>query len=268
MPGLRERWASRLAGAPPDPRRAPLRRRGPGPRRLAAAGLLAATLAATVQVLAPDPPPDAPALAAVRDLPAGSTLAPGDVRVVRVPAVLVPPGALRTVRAGRVLVGAVRAGELLTDVRLVGPGLLRGQGGGVVGAPVRLADAAAAAIVGPGDRVDVLLTTRARSAEVVVRGVTVLARPTGASGTGSGGLPGVLGGDGLGPGELGGDGFGAGGLGAGGLGGDGLGGDGLGGGASAGTDLGGGLLVLAVTAADAALLAGAAGHGPLSITLR
>jgi Flp pilus assembly protein CpaB len=127
-------------------------------RRLLAAGLLAGSVAVALHALAPPPPPRAAVLVAARDLPAGRTLATGDLRVVRLPQVAVPAGALTSVRAasGAEVATAVRRGEVLTDVRLAGSAALRGLSPGVVAAPVRLADAGVAALLRPGDVVDVL----------------------------------------------------------------------------------------------------------------
>ncbi len=175
---LRQRL--RWGRPPPDPRRVPLRRGGTGLRRLASAGLAATALAAAVHVLAPGPAETVAAVVLTRDRPAGVVLGPGDLRTDRRPPATVPRGALTLAAAsGRVLAAGARAGEVLTDVRLVGPGLLAGQDAGLVGAPVRVADPAAAALAAPGDRVDVLLaTTAGRDAEVVVRSAVVLARPS------------------------------------------------------------------------------------------
>ena len=215
-----------------DPRQVPLRRQRPGLRRLASAGLSAATLAGVLRVLAPDPAAGEPALVLAEDLAAGAVISADDLRAVQLPATLLPRGALSAAQAiGHLMASAGRSGEVLTDARLVGPGLLAGQDSSRVAAPVRVADPAAAALVWPGDLVDVLLATEGRAdAEVVVRAATVLARPS--APTSGSGL--------------------------------------LGGGASAGGgDLtSGGLLVLAVAAPDAAALAGAAARGALSITVR
>ena len=227
---------------PRDPRQVPLRRRRPGLRRLASAGLAAGAVACALQVLAPDPPPGIGSLVAARDLPAGTTLAAADVQSVLLPAARRPSGAVAPGGAtGRVLASGTRAGEVLTDVRLVGAGLLAGQPGQVA-APVRVADPAAAALAVPGDRVDVLVATQGRpDAEVVVRAATVLAGPATTSDSGD-----LLSGDG---------GLGAGGPSAGSLG-------------AGGVDTsGGGLLVLAVESVQAGRLAGAAARGVLSITL-
>ncbi len=77
---------------------------------------------------------------------------------------------------GRVLAGAVRPGEPLTDTRLVGPGLTTLLPRSQVAAPVRLADLAVAGLVRTGDRVDVLATAPgAAEAELLADGVLVLA---------------------------------------------------------------------------------------------
>ena len=167
------------ARTPRDPRRVPLRRGRPGLRRLASAGLAAAALAAALQVLAPDPAAGVPAVVLARDLAAGAVIGADDLQTVQVPATMLPRGAVRVGQAsGHLMASAGRSGEVLTDARLVGPGLLVGQNPGRVAAPVRVADPAAAALAWPGDRVDVLLATAGRAdAEVVVRAATVLARP-------------------------------------------------------------------------------------------
>jgi Flp pilus assembly protein CpaB len=76
----------------------------------------------------------------------------------------------------RVLAGGVRAGEPITDARLVGAGLTALLPEGEVAAPIRLADLAVAGLVRTGDRVDVLATAPdASAAEVVAAGALVLA---------------------------------------------------------------------------------------------
>ena len=68
-------------------------------------------------------------LTAARDLD-GGVLAPGDLTAIDLPAPAVPDGALPSGArvAGRVLASPVRRGEPLTDVRLLGPGLLAAHG--------------------------------------------------------------------------------------------------------------------------------------------
>jgi len=154
----------------------------PGWRRLAllrrvAAAVLAA--AALVLALAPQPAVSGtPVVVTTADLPAGSTLRAEHLAVRHWPAALAPAGAVEEIPVadGRVLVGAARAGEPLTDVRLAGVGLSPAGSGGATAVPVRLADAGVAAMLMPGSRVDVV-TVGARTDEPVVlaAAATVLA---------------------------------------------------------------------------------------------
>ncbi|KRV50013.1 hypothetical protein AQ490_17440 [Wenjunlia vitaminophila] len=166
-----------------------LRRR----RRAVASGLAmtVAALAATAQRGAG--PPTArtePVLVAARDLSAGAQLHNDDVTTARLPADQVPRGVVRRAEGvrGRTLAGPVRHGEPLTDRRLLGPSLLAGYGARgehYVAAPIRVADAATAALLRPGDRIDVLagpLTGAGEpagdgSARVVAAGARVVAVP-------------------------------------------------------------------------------------------
>ena len=127
-------------------------------RRLLAAGLLAGSAACAISALSPAPPPTARVAAAARDLSGGTTITADDLRTVRVPPDAVPAGAITDAKllTGRVLAVPVRAGETITDVRLVGPALLRGYGDRLVATPVRIADAGSARLLRPGDVIDVL----------------------------------------------------------------------------------------------------------------
>jgi pilus assembly protein CpaB len=162
--------------------------------------VLLAAGAATVALrpspaLPADPRPATVGVAvAALDLPAGTVLSREQLTVAQLPPSAAPsgtthgPGPL----VGRVLAGSVRAGEPLTDVRLVGAGLTRLLPGGQVAAPVRLADLAVAALVHTGDRVDVLATPHdAARADVIAANALVLAaddRPRDASADPGGGL--------------------------------------------------------------------------------
>ncbi|GAA3220426.1 SAF domain-containing protein [Pseudonocardia petroleophila] len=156
-------------GAPGWRRTALLRRAG--------AGLL--TVLALALALAPQAR-GTPVVVAASDLAAGSTLA-ADALVVREwPRELVPAGAVPAVAdaAGRVLVGAARAGEPLTDARLTGDSALPGDAAAV---PVRLADPDVAPLLVAGRRVDVV-TLGERAGEPLVLAsdaevVTVLPGP-------------------------------------------------------------------------------------------
>ncbi|TDD26787.1 hypothetical protein E1287_35875 [Actinomadura sp. KC06] len=156
-------------------------------RRPLAALFAAAAAGLALLALRPAPPPSVRVLAAARDLPAGRTLTPSDLRPVNLPPGSVPSGALRSRAAGRVLAGPMRRGEPLTDARVVGAALLRGYGSGTVATPVRMADADATRLLHPGDHIDVL-TTQAPSdpleatqqqgpARIVVSSVPVVAVP-------------------------------------------------------------------------------------------
>ncbi len=136
-------------------------------RRLVAAALATAATAFALSALAPAPPPTIDVVVAGRDLTGGLPLASGDLSVARLPPEAVPDGSADSSERllGRVLAGPVRRGEPVTDVRLVGEGLVRGFGDDVVAAPVRLADADVVALLRPGDLVDVLATEARSGAE-------------------------------------------------------------------------------------------------------
>lgn len=128
-------------------------------------------------------PADEPATVASADLPPGAVLTAADLSLARFPRDLAPAGVAADPAdlVGRMLAGPVRAGEPVTDVRLVGAGLTDLLPEGQVAAPVRLADLAVAALVHQGDRVDVLATPpEAATAEVVADSALVLATPGGA----------------------------------------------------------------------------------------
>jgi pilus assembly protein CpaB len=151
--------------------------------RRIAAGLLA--VMALVLALRPPPrpatasgPAPVPVVVAAGDLAAGTTLTAHDLALARLPVAAVPRGAARdpTPLLGRALAGSVRAGEPLTDVRLVGTRLTELLPAGQVAAPIRLSDLAVAALVHTGDRVDVLATAGdGHRAEVEAAGALVLA---------------------------------------------------------------------------------------------
>lgn len=151
-------------------------------RRLLAAALAAASVAIALQAAEPPAPPTITVLAAARDLSGGVPLRPDDLDSIDLPAQVVPSGAIRPGddRADGVLAAPMRAGEPLTDARLVGPSLAAGYGTELVAAPVRIADGEAVRLLDVGDRVDVLaastspeeldqpVSTVARAAPVVV----------------------------------------------------------------------------------------------------
>jgi Flp pilus assembly protein CpaB len=95
-------------------------------------------------------------LTAAHDLAAGVVVGAGDVRRAPYDPAGVPDGVLPVAAAvGRTTTGPVRAGEPITDARLVEAGLLRGYPG-LVAVPVRIGDPGAVRLLRVGDRVDLL----------------------------------------------------------------------------------------------------------------
>jgi Flp pilus assembly protein CpaB len=156
-----------------------------------AAVLTAGAVLAGMRAVAPPPPDTVAVLVAARDLPSGTVLDEHDLVERDFPAALAPHGASGPA-AGRVLAAPVRSGEVLTDVRLVGPGLADAVPGETV-LPVRLPDAGMAALLRAGDEVDLLATDPGTGdTAVVARDVTVLATPTGVPDGPAGGAGGAL----------------------------------------------------------------------------
>jgi Flp pilus assembly protein CpaB len=163
---------------------------------LALRRIVAALLALLAAVLALRPTPAAagsPAavLVAARDLAPGTLLTPADVRPAALPRDAAPAGVLRepTAAVGRVLVGPARAGEPITDVRLLGPENTWLSTGDPAAAavPVRLADAEVADLLRPGGHVDLIAREEGeqRGAVLATDAVVLTVRPPG-SGSGSG----------------------------------------------------------------------------------
>ena len=177
-------WPAQAVTSPVDRWLRELRRAVAWRRRLLAAGLAAGSVAFAIQALAPPPPAGTDIVVAARDLSAGTVLSAGDLQLAHRPTRDVPRGAVRSTAAatGRPVSSAVRRGEVLTDVRLVGPGALRGLAAGTVAAPVRIADAESAALLRPGDVVDLLAASAVPDAptgeaRLVASAVRVLLAP-------------------------------------------------------------------------------------------
>jgi Flp pilus assembly protein CpaB len=126
-------------------------------RRAVAAGLV---VLAAVAALRSDPHGDqTDIVVAARDLSPGVELTAADVKLEKRLATTIPDGASRTVDTvvGSTLAGPARRGEMLTDVRLLGPRLAQlsaGPDARIV--PLHLSDTALLDLVRPGDVVDVL----------------------------------------------------------------------------------------------------------------
>lgn len=129
-------------------------------RRLAIALLLCLAAGITVHQLTPPPADTVTALAAARDLPAGTALAAADLTALQVPPGMMTAGSLKNSNeaAGRQLAAPVRKGQLLSDSHLLGPGLLAGTPPGSAAVPLRMADPSSVQLVSPGQLVNVVLT--------------------------------------------------------------------------------------------------------------
>lgn len=125
------------------------------PLLLALALVLACALGARAG--APPPAPTVAVVVAADDLRAGDVLAAGDLRTVRVPRAAAPSGA----RDADDLVGEELAVDVPCGLAVVPAHLARSRfaaaaPAGTVAVPVHLADAAVAALLRPGDRVDLV----------------------------------------------------------------------------------------------------------------
>ena len=142
-----------------------------------AAALAAAAALSALRTLAPPPADTVDVLVAARDLPSGTLLSDDDLLLRAFPTELAPPDAASAAR-GRVLAAPIGRGEVLTDRRVVGPGLALAQAGDTI-LPVRLPDAGMATLLAPGDEIDLVATDPGTgTSSVVARDVTVLATPT------------------------------------------------------------------------------------------
>jgi Flp pilus assembly protein CpaB len=126
-------------------------------RRVVAGALV---VLAAVAALRSDPDGDrTPIVVAARDLAPGVELSAADVRLETRSAATIPDGSQLDVGAvvGARLAGPARRGEVLTDVRLLGPRLAESTAGPDARiVPLPLSDTALLDLVRPGDVVDVL----------------------------------------------------------------------------------------------------------------
>ncbi len=154
---------------------------------------LAATL--TVHVLRPPPPPTVDVAVTARAVTAGTELTRDDVVVRAIAADLAPPGAMHTVRGllGRAAVVGLPAGAPLHTTLVSDDGVSAAAPRGTVVVPVRLSDDAIAALLRPGDRVDLLAGTTtgsepAAAPRYLARSALVLPVPAEREPEGAGGL--------------------------------------------------------------------------------
>lgn len=152
-------------------------------RRWLVAGFVALAVLTGLRAVAPPPPSTTAVVVAARDLPGGRVLTDDDLAVRRVPDDVPPAGSPRDVAAvsGRTLAAPVRSGEVITDRRVLGAGLLEAHPGSVA-VPVRVPDVEVRDLLRVGDRVDLVAASRQGSATVVADAAPVLALPRPASG--------------------------------------------------------------------------------------
>jgi Flp pilus assembly protein CpaB len=154
-----------------------LRRR----RRLISALFAAAAVFALARVVSPAPQDTTDVVVAAHDLPGGDVIDPDDVRVVQMPMELAPLGTVNETAdlLREVLAAPVRAGEPISDRRLVGEALISGYADGLVAAPVRISDADVASLLQVGDHIDVYAAQgdESASARLVVSNAVVVTLP-------------------------------------------------------------------------------------------
>lgn len=146
-------------------------------RRAVAAGLV--MLAAVLAVRGDPSTASTDVVVAVHDLRPGQVVGDSDVRKVALASGSVPAGAIGAPAevTGRTVAGAVRAGEPITDVRVLGPSLAALATGSTdaTSVPLRLTDPDVADLLRPGDAVTVLvLGERAGDVRALARDAVVL----------------------------------------------------------------------------------------------
>lgn len=120
-------------------------------------------------------------MVASHDLAAGSVVTPADVTQAPVLTSGRPDGVVvdPSDAIGRRLVGAVRRGEALTDVRFIeADELAAAAGDGRVAVPVRISDGEVATLLTPGSVVDVVAADGHGAVQVVAEGATVISVPS------------------------------------------------------------------------------------------
>lgn len=148
-------------------------------RRPLAAILATLAVLAGLQSLQPSDA-GSPVVVAARDLRSGHVITASDLDVVDFPATARPSNVLsRADAVGRRVAGPVRAGEPMTDRRVIEPRDLSGHGDDAVLTMVRLDDPSVVAGLRVGDRVDVVASVvdAETPTRVVARGATIAILP-------------------------------------------------------------------------------------------
>ncbi|MEO6471381.1 MAG: SAF domain-containing protein [Aeromicrobium sp.] len=125
------------------------------------------------------------------DLKSGAVIASGDLRTAFIPAGVKPSHSWASpdTLIGRRAAGPLRKGEVLTDFRLLEPGLLRGYAEGLVLSTIRVADPTQLTSLRVGDRVNIVSSDPDGEAEskVIARRAEILSLPRGNGGDASNG---------------------------------------------------------------------------------
>jgi len=146
-------------------------------RKLAVLAALAAVLTGLAGA-APDGPPTLSVVRATSELPGGTRIAGADLELAHVVAADAPRGALTdpAEAVGQLLAAPVVEGQIITPAALTTARAVTSRGRVV--APLRLADADLAALLRPGDHVDVIAADpQSAQADVVAHGVRVVTVP-------------------------------------------------------------------------------------------
>jgi pilus assembly protein CpaB len=163
-------------------------------RPLAALSVGAAVLAG-LQATSPPPPETVTVWTARRDLPSGTVLGEADLATVHLSPDAVPGGVVKDPDevVGRTLAAPMSRGEVITGLRTVTSGLLRGYPG-TTAVPLRITDAAVVGLLRVGDRVSLVLADPdgRTPPRLLLRDVPVVAIPRDREGALSGGTPGRL----------------------------------------------------------------------------
>lgn len=172
-----------------------LRRRVLLHRRPLAALTAAGAVLAALQATSPPPPATVAVWTASRDLTSGTVLEHSDLAVARFAPETVPTDAVvdESRVVGRTLAAPMTRGEVVTSVRTLDMGLLRGYPG-MTAVPLRITDAAVVGLLRVGDRVSFVVADPDGRAQprVLLDDVPVLAIPRASEGELAGGTPGRL----------------------------------------------------------------------------
>lgn len=164
-------------------------------RRPLAALTAAGAVLAALQATSPPPPETVAVWTARHDLPSGTVLGKDDLTSTRFSPDTVPADAVEDSDevVGRTLAAPMSRGEVVTTLRTVAPGLLRGYRGSTA-VPLRITDAAVVDLLRVGDRISLVVADPdGRSApRVLLENVPVVAIPRSRAGALSSGTPGRL----------------------------------------------------------------------------